>query len=174
MKVLSCINPNHCFSLITPWIPVISTTTDNSSCNILRAGHCSRAHLNSYFIVATTLNSVLTLGTCFRKDARKLNNSPTASGPGSGPPEPELSSTSCACGQSLSCVGSLRPHGLKPARLLGPWNCPGKILGWVAISFSRGSSRPRDRTSISHIFCIGRHLGRPPYRGGPYTKGRQT
>ena len=27
----------------------------------------------------------------------------------------------------------------------------GRILEWVAISFSRGSSRPRDRTQVSHI-----------------------
>ena len=26
-----------------------------------------------------------------------------------------------------------------------------QILEWVAISFSRGSSRPRDRTQVSHI-----------------------
>ena len=32
-------------------------------------------------------------------------------------------------------------HGLLQAR----------ILEWVAISFSRGSSRPRDRTQVSHI-----------------------
>ena len=31
-----------------------------------------------------------------------------------------------------------------------------RILEWVAISFSRGSSRPRDRTQVSHIagICI--------------------
>ena len=31
---------------------------------------------------------------------------------------------------------SLRPHGLQPTRLLRPWNSPGRILEWVAISFS--------------------------------------
>ena len=31
-----------------------------------------------------------------------------------------------------------------------------RILEWVAISFSRGSSRPRDRTQVSHI--AGRHF----------------
>ena len=36
-------------------------------------------------------------------------------------------------------------HGILQAR----------VLEWVAISFSRGSSRPRDRTQISHI--AGRH-----------------
>ena len=32
-----------------------------------------------------------------------------------------------------------------------------RILEWVVISFSRGSSRPRDWT-LSHISCIGRHI----------------
>ena len=36
-------------------------------------------------------------------------------------------------------------HGILQAR----------ILEWVAMPFSRGSSRPRDRTHISYIFCIG-------------------
>ena len=31
-----------------------------------------------------------------------------------------------------------------------------RILEWVAISFSRGSSRPRNQTHISCISCIGR------------------
>ena len=31
-----------------------------------------------------------------------------------------------------------------------------RILEWVAISYSRGSSRPRDRTLVSCISCIGR------------------
>ena len=46
---------------------------------------------------------------------------------------------------------SLQPHGLQPTRLLCPWDFPGqvRILEWVAISFSRGSSQPRDRTRIS-------------------------
>ena len=31
-----------------------------------------------------------------------------------------------------------------------------RIMEWVAISFSRGSSRPRDQTQVSHI--VGRHF----------------
>ena len=31
-----------------------------------------------------------------------------------------------------------------------------RILEWVAMSFSRGSSQRRDRTHISNVFCIGR------------------
>ena len=38
-----------------------------------------------------------------------------------------------------------------------------RIPEWVAISFSKGSSRPRDQTHVSCIFCTGRqilyHLG---------------
>ena len=33
-----------------------------------------------------------------------------------------------------------------------------RILEWVAISSSRGSSRPRDQTHISCVFCIGRQM----------------
>ena len=47
---------------------------------------------------------------------------------------------------------SLWPHGLQPTRLLCPWDSPGKKT-WVAISFSRGSFRPRDWTWVA---CIGR------------------
>ena len=31
-----------------------------------------------------------------------------------------------------------------------------RILEWVARASSRGSSRPRDRTGVSYISCIGR------------------
>ena len=37
-------------------------------------------------------------------------------------------------------------------RILCPWDFPGKLLEWVAISFNRGSSWPRNQTYIS---CIG-------------------
>ena len=43
---------------------------------------------------------------------------------------------------------SLRPHGLQPFRLLCLWNFPDKNTGVVAISFSRGSSQPRDWTQV--------------------------
>ena len=33
-----------------------------------------------------------------------------------------------------------------------------RILEWVAISFSRGSSRPRDQTHISCVSCISRWI----------------
>ena len=55
-----------------------------------------------------------------------------------------------------------------------------RILEWVAISFSRGSSQPRDQTHISYGSCTGRqvlyqwcHLGEETliqYGQGPYKK----
>ena len=47
---------------------------------------------------------------------------------------------------------SLRPHGLQPIRVLCPWEIlQARILEWVAISFSRGSSQPRDQNWVSRI-----------------------
>ena len=65
----------------------------------------------------------------------------------------------CPRAQQLSCAqlfcdstdcsppGS-SAHGIFQAR----------VLGWVAISSSRGSSRPRCRTCVSCISCIGRRV----------------
>jgi len=52
---------------------------------------------------------------------------------------------------------SLWPYGLYPARHLCPGILQARILEWVAIPFSRGSSWPRDRT---WVFCI---AGRLPF-----------
>ena len=49
-------------------------------------------------------------------------------------------------------------HRLQSARLLCPWESQAKILEWVAISSSRGSSRPRDQTQVSRVSCIGRWI----------------
>ena len=66
-----------------------------------------------------------------------------------------------------SCLTLCDPKDCSPARLLCPWDSRGKILEWVAMPSSRGSSQPRDGTCISYIFYIGRrvlyywrHLGR--------------
>ena len=47
------------------------------------------------------------------------------------------------CSSPVSSV-----HGISQAR----------ILEWVSISYSTGSSRPRDRTDVSCISCIGRQI----------------
>ena len=59
----------------------------------------------------------------------------------------------CICAQSYMHIWTLWLHGQQPTRLLCPQNFPGKNAGVVAISFSRGSSRPRDQTQVS---CTGR------------------
>ena len=35
--------------------------------------------------------------------------------------------------------------------LIYPWNAPGRVLEWVAVSFSQGSSQPGDWTQVSCI-----------------------
>ena len=51
---------------------------------------------------------------------------------------------------SLSVVSdSLRPHRLQPARLLCPWNTPGKNTGMAAIPFSR--DLPHCRQILYHL-----------------------
>ena len=53
---------------------------------------------------------------------------------------------------------SFGPHGVLPTRLLCPWDSPARILEWVAMPSSRGSSQPRDQTHISYVSCMGRQL----------------
>ena len=54
--------------------------------------------------------------------------------------------------------GVLLDSKLQPTRLLHPWGSQARILEWVAISFSRGSSQPRDRTRVSCVSCTGRQI----------------
>ena len=56
----------------------------------------------------------------------------------------------------LSLFAKACPTFVIPARLLCPWDSPGKK--WVAISFSGGSSQPRIQTLVS---CIGRWIPYP-------------
>ena len=51
-----------------------------------------------------------------------------------------------------SVMSNSATHGLWPTRLLCPWDLQARILEWVAISSSRGSSWLRDPTCVS---CIG-------------------
>ena len=48
---------------------------------------------------------------------------------------------------------SLWPHGLQPTMLSIHGILQARILEWVAIPFSRGSSWPRDETWVSGITC---------------------
>ena len=56
-------------------------------------------------------------------------------------------SNSCTTPRTISPPGS-SVHGILQAR----------ILEWVAISFSRGSSQLRDQIHISHVSCLGRQV----------------
>ena len=47
-----------------------------------------------------------------------------------------------------------KPFGLHPARLLCPCGFSGKNTKVGCISFSRGSSQPKDQTHISCVSCI--------------------
>ena len=44
-------------------------------------------------------------------------------------------------------------RGLQPTGLLRPWVFQARILEWLPISFSKGSSWPRDRTQVSCVAC---------------------
>ena len=56
---------------------------------------------------------------------------------------------SCCCLGAQSASDSLRPHGLQPPGFSVRGISQARILEWVVSSFSRGSSRPRDRTQVS-------------------------
>ena len=40
--------------------------------------------------------------------------------------------------------------------LLGPWVLQARILEWVAMPSSRGSSQPRNQSCVSYVSCTGR------------------
>ena len=50
---------------------------------------------------------------------------------------------------------SLRPHGLQPARLLCPWDFPGKNTAAGCHFLLQGSSQPKDQI---HASCTGRWI----------------
>ena len=62
-------------------------------------------------------------------------------------------SHTCYCLVAKLHLTLLRPHGLPDSS--DPGISQARILEWVVISFSRGSSQPRDQTFIS---CIGRRI----------------
>ena len=76
----------------------------------------------------------------------------------------------CVCVCVYSVVSdSLWPHGLPGSSVHGIFHVV--ILEWVVMSYSRGSSPPRNRTCTSYIFCKRAdflplcHLGKPKNTG---------
>ena len=53
----------------------------------------------------------------------------------------------CECESRSVVSDSLQPFGLYTVHGI----LQARILGWVAVPFSRGSSQPRDQTQVSHI-----------------------
>ena len=79
----------------------------------------------------------------------------------------KLKTWTCACVQSLhSCLTLCDPVGFSVHGIF-----PTRMLEWVAMPSSRGSSPPRDRTHISCMSCIAggfftaESLGKPPEDG---------
>ena len=66
----------------------------------------------------------------------------------------DLHSTACV----LSCVQLCNPMDCSPpvSSVHGIFQV--RILEWVAISSSRGSSQPKEQTLVSCISCIGRRI----------------
>ena len=79
------------------------------------------------------------------------------------PPKVQVNSYSnllkslCMCVLSLSVMFySWQPHGLcSPPGFSSHGSFQVKILEWVSISYSRGSSQPRDQT---HVSCKGKQI----------------
>ena len=66
------------------------------------------------------------------------------------------------------CLTLCNPTGCSPLGCSAHGIFQARILEWVAISFSRGPSWPRDQTHISCISCIGRWiLYQLSHRGSP-------
>ena len=70
---------------------------------------------------------------------------------------------------------SLQLYGIQSARLLCPWNFLGKNARVACISYSRGSSQPKDRTCVSCISCTDRWiLCHQPHLGSPIIHSTQS
>ena len=75
----------------------------------------------------------------------------------------------CVCAKSLQSHLTLcHPMDYSPPGSSVHWILQTRMLEWVPMPYSRGSSWPRDQTHISYISCIGRwvlyhwrHLGSP-------------
>ena len=67
----------------------------------------------------------------------------------------------CVCTHALS-LSHVRifatPLTVAHKALLSRGTFQARILEWIAISLSRGSSQPRDWTHVSFIFCTGRQI----------------
>ena len=75
----------------------------------------------------------------------------------------------CCCGVTKSCPTLLQPHDPAGSSVHGILRI--RILEWVAISFSRGSSQPTDQTWVS---CIAGELFTTELPGNPISLTQST
>ena len=61
-----------------------------------------------------------------------------------------------ACSVNSVVSNSLQPYGVQPARILSPWDSPGKNTGVGCHALLEGIFLSQDQTQVSYIFCIGR------------------
>ena len=72
---------------------------------------------------------------------------------------PGQSVRACLCDKSLqSCPTLCDPRGFGPPGSSIRGILQARILEWIALSSSRGSSRPRDQNFVSCVSCIGRWI----------------
>ena len=77
----------------------------------------------------------------------------------------------CVCVCAQLCSTFCNPMNCRPLGSTVHGIFQTRILEWVAISFSRGSSWPRDQTQGSCVSCIGRKILYQPYHlGSPINK----
>ena len=62
------------------------------------------------------------------------------------------------CSTTQSCQALCDPRNCSPPGSSIQRILQARTLEWIAISFSRRSSQPRDRTHVSYIPCIGRQI----------------
>ena len=80
--------------------------------------------------------------------------------------EAPMNAPMCACSVAKSCPALCNPEDYSPPGSSVHGISRARILEWVAISFSRGSSWPRDRTPISCLaggFFTIPHCQRSPH-----------
>ena len=84
----------------------------------------------------------------------------------------EVGVHACVHAKLLQLCLTLGPSGLQPARLLCPWDSPGKNTGVGCHAHSRGSTQPRFRISVS---CLaGRFFYHLSHQGSPRRLGKEA
>ena len=75
------------------------------------------------------------------------------------PRAPPLSTVSKkGCTRAMSLLTLYHPMGCSPPGSSVHGILQATILGWIAVPSCRGSSRTRDQTCVSYVFCIGRQV----------------